>query len=112
MAPSVPWTGDEEMQLGWAVGRYGTRWQLIEIFFPRRTRHELRAHWQVISKDVPARLRCPRPLAQADTTGAETADTPKKTELPEDPKPQTRGKSLDLGKEFWFQIDEGQLPWF
>jgi hypothetical protein len=43
----LPWTFEEDALLDSKFQEYGTRWQVIALFFPDRSRNQIKNHWQV-----------------------------------------------------------------
>jgi hypothetical protein len=43
---SAPWTAEEEDLLDEKFAEFGTRWQAIAIFFPTRSKNQIKNHWQ------------------------------------------------------------------
>jgi hypothetical protein len=42
---NVPWTHEEDELLDEKYNEYGTKWQAITVFFPTRSRNDIKCHW-------------------------------------------------------------------
>jgi hypothetical protein len=80
---SAPWTSDEENLLDEKLTEFGTRWHAIAIFFPTRSKNQIKNHWQSRQRRnvVPRQLPPDRgtdasvpepPVHPADVPGAAT----------------------------------------
>jgi hypothetical protein len=46
----VPWTPEEEHLLESKFQEYGAQWQVIALFFPLRSRNQIKSHWHTRHK--------------------------------------------------------------
>lgn len=56
---TVPWTAEENTLLEEKFHEYGTQWQVIAIFFPTRSRNQVKNHWHSLHKEISSISRPP-----------------------------------------------------
>jgi hypothetical protein len=72
----VPWTPDEEHLLKEKFREYGAQWQVIALFFPTRSRNQIKHHWQSRPKGKLAQRTVPAPARESDPISRELCEIP------------------------------------
>jgi hypothetical protein len=65
---NIPWTPEEEALLEQKFTEFGTRWQIIAAFFPKRSKNHIKNHWLSRQKVGGQTARHEKPIQDQSTS--------------------------------------------